>query len=185
MIRLITFLGNPGQRHAKTRHNAGWMIAESLSDARELEWKNKFNGTLSRLSIRNQTVYLLKPGKYMNRSGESVRACMEYFGFTPGEILIVHDDIELELGKTDIKKGGGLAGHNGLRSVAAMLGTKEFYRYRIGIGRPVHGNVNAHVLGSFTAEERMIMDRVLDEAEGFIIEYLGCGSQNGSFDHSS
>ena len=93
MIKLITFLGNPELKYAKTRHNAGWMIAKSLSGARGLEWKNKFNGVFSQLSIRNWTVYLLKPGKYMNRSGESVRSCMDYFGLVPDEYSLMPDYI--------------------------------------------------------------------------------------------
>ena len=160
MIKLITLLGNPGKQYEKTRHNIGWMIEPYLSFSSELRWKEKYKGLLSEY----QGCYLLKPLTFMNKSGQSVRKIVDFYKIDIEAILIVHDDIELSFGQIKTKRGGGLAGHNGLRSAAQELGTKEFRRLAIGIGRPVHGTVSSYVLGRFSAEEEPQLPGILKKA---------------------
>ena len=163
MIKLVTFLGNPGIEHEQTRHNIGWMMADNANFIRLLSWQNKFKGTYAASMFNRQKVFFLKPETFMNKSGESVQSLMRFFKIFPANLLVVHDEIELEYGQVDFKKGGGLAGHNGLRSIATMLKNQDFYRLRLGVSRPVHGDVSSYVLGKFSEEERIDLSGFLDK----------------------
>lgn len=135
MIKLIVGLGNPGQEYEKTRHNAGFLFLDYLYSG---SWLNeiRFNGQTAVLNIGNQQVRLLKPMTFMNRSGQAVGNMARYYKINPEEILVVHDELDFKAGVVKLKKGGGHAGHNGLRDIIAHLGSNEFYRLRIGIDRP-------------------------------------------------
>jgi PTH1 family peptidyl-tRNA hydrolase len=137
---LVAGLGNPGRGHERNRHNVGWMVADELARRHDGSWKSKFNGKLADVRIDGHKVALLKPETYMNESGRAVRAAMQFFKLEPGSVLVVHDDGDLPLGRLQARLGGGLAGHNGLRSIAAHLGTPEFLRLRVGVGRPERGD---------------------------------------------
>jgi PTH1 family peptidyl-tRNA hydrolase len=137
---LVAGLGNPGREHERNRHNVGWMVADELARRHDGSWKSKFNGKLADVRIDGHKVALLKPETYMNESGRAVRAAMQFFKLEPGSVLVVHDDGDLPLGRLQARLGGGLAGHNGLRSIAAHLGTPEFLRLRVGVGRPERGD---------------------------------------------
>ena len=168
MIRLIAFLGNTGAEYANTRHNVGWMVADELPLARYASWMKKFRGEYAGEQRDGEKRHLLKPLTLMNRSGDSVLAAMQFFKLKPEELLVVHDELELELGALTLKRGGGLRSHNGLRSIAGVLSSKEFYRLQVGIGRPKRGDVFAYVLSAFSKDERIVLPMVLEKAASMI-----------------
>jgi peptidyl-tRNA hydrolase, PTH1 family len=137
---LVAGLGNPGREYARTRHNVGHMVCDELSRRHAGSYRAKFSGELAELRIDVSRVTLLKPQTFMNESGRSVAAAARFFKVPPEQLLVVHDEVDLELGRLQARMGGGLAGHNGLRSVAQHLGTSEFMRLRIGVGRPERGD---------------------------------------------
>ncbi len=137
---LVAGLGNPGREYARTRHNLGHMVCDELARRHGGSFRSKFSGDLSELRPAGARAALLKPQTYMNESGRSVGAAVRFFKVPPEQLLVVHDEVDLDLGRLQARLGGGLAGHNGLRSVAQQLGTPEFMRLRIGIGRPERGD---------------------------------------------
>lgn len=169
-IKAIAFLGNPGAEYAETRHNAGRMLA-ALFNA---EYQNKFKGLFSNVNIvapsgESEWVYFLLPETYMNLSGESVGALLSFYKIAPRNLLVVHDEIELPPGRIALKWSGGLGGHNGLRSIKACLGTADFWRLRIGVGRPAEGaDIAAWVLSPFGKAERETLAAVLDKCKSIV-----------------
>ncbi|MBN2416763.1 aminoacyl-tRNA hydrolase [bacterium] len=163
-IRLIVFLGNKGPQYSRTRHNAGWLLAEEISVLRQAAWQSKFSGRFCRERFADRQIVFLKPETFMNNSGRSVQEAAGFFRLQPAEILVVHDDLELNFGQVSFKFSGGLAGHNGLRSISGVLGTRDFARFRIGIGRPDHGNITPYVLGAFSDSEQHQLPQLLSEA---------------------
>src|SRR5216117_341399 len=137
---LVVGLGNPGREYANHRHNVGRMVVDELARRHGGSWKGKFSGRLAEVRLDGHRVGLLKPETYMNESGRSVGAAARFYKLDPDAILVVHDEGDLDLGRLQARKGGGLAGHNGLRSIAAHLGTPEFLRLRVGVGRPERGD---------------------------------------------
>jgi len=172
MIKLIVALGNPGQKYAFTRHNIAWQMLERFSFFNSLSWQTKFKGNYATYSIGGENVFLLKPQTYMNLSGESVQLLAHFFKIKFDEILVVHDDIELDFGVIGFKTGGGLAGHNGLRSVASSLGTRDFKRMRLGISRPTLGTVEAYVLNNFSDDEKAVLPIYLSKAAQLLEQSL-------------
>jgi PTH1 family peptidyl-tRNA hydrolase len=153
---LVVGLGNPGREYAGHRHNVGWMVVEELARRHGASWKGKFNGQLAELRLDGNRVALLKPETFMNESGQSVGAAARFYKLEPDAVLVVHDEIDLDRGRLQARKGGGLAGHNGLRSVAAHLKTPEFLRLRVGVGRPGRGDPRKpadYVLSNFEPED--------------------------------
>lgn len=152
---LVAGLGNPGREHASTRHNVGFMACDELARRHGGSFRSKFSGDLAELRLDAARVALLKPQTYMNESGRSVGAAVRFFKVQPEGVLVVHDEVDLEPGRLQLRAGGGLAGHNGLRSVAQHLGTQEFLRLRVGVGRPERGDrrpVADFVLSPFPPE---------------------------------
>jgi PTH1 family peptidyl-tRNA hydrolase len=137
---LIAGLGNPGRRYAETRHNLGFMVADELVQRHGGSFRGRFTGELAEIRLDGRRIAILKPQTYMNDSGRSVGAAWRFFKAPPERLLVVHDEVDLELGRLQARLGGGLAGHNGLRSVGQHLKTQEFLRLRIGIGRPERGD---------------------------------------------
>ena len=137
---LVAGLGNPGREHARNRHNAGWMVVDELARRHSGSWRAKFSGQMAEVRIGAEKLALLKPETYMNDSGHSVGPAAAFFKLEPADVLVVHDEGDFELGRLELKVGGGLAGHNGLRSIAQALGTQDFLRLRIGVGRPERGD---------------------------------------------
>jgi peptidyl-tRNA hydrolase, PTH1 family len=149
---LVAGLGNPGREYERTRHNVGWMVVDELAQRHGASFRAKFSGRLAEPRVDGRRLALLKPETYMNESGRSVGAAVRFFKVEPQRLLIVHDDVDLEPGRLQARLGGGLAGHNGLRSIAQGVGTQEFLRLRIGVGRPGrcdHRNVADYVLAPF------------------------------------
>jgi PTH1 family peptidyl-tRNA hydrolase len=175
MIRLVVFLGNPGLEYRRTRHNIAWMLAEQLSFYPDLAWRRKFKGSYAQQQAGSRSCLFLKPGTYMNRSGEGVRLLLDFFRLAPAETLVVHDDLELFFAQAGFKRGGGLGGHNGLRSIDRSLGTSDFYRFRLGIGRPERGSVSSHVLSAFSPAEMAVLPRYLKLAARMLEERLEAG----------
>jgi PTH1 family peptidyl-tRNA hydrolase len=180
MVKLVCFLGNPGREYQDTRHNIGWRIAEEFSRRFDPEWKEKFSGSYavlkgSDLGCRihpGSSLILLKPGTYMNRSGESVPQACSFFKISPEMTVVVHDDLELPFGTVGFRLGGGTAGHNGLRSLVLRLGTEKFFRFRIGISRPAHGNVSSYVLSKFSSQEEKVLPGYLSQAAMYLWECI-------------
>jgi PTH1 family peptidyl-tRNA hydrolase len=153
---LVAGLGNPGRVYERTRHNVGWLVVDELARRHGGSFRSKFSGLLAELRIDGSRVALLKPETYMNESGRSLAAAARFFKVDAENVLVVHDDVDLEPGRLQARGGGGLAGHNGLRSIASALGTNEFLRLRIGVGRPGRGDrrsVSDYVLARFDPDE--------------------------------
>ena len=152
---LVVGLGNPGREYERTRHNAGWLVLDELARRLDASWRGKFSGRLAEARLDGAKLALLKPETFMNDSGRSVGAAARFFKVEPGALLVVHDDVDLEPGRLQARLGGGLAGHNGLRSIAQLLGGQDFLRLRIGVGRPGRGDprpVSDYVLSPFEDE---------------------------------
>jgi PTH1 family peptidyl-tRNA hydrolase len=137
---LVAGLGNPGRRHERDRHNVGWMVVDELARRRDVAFKGKFSGRLGETRIDDHRLALLKPETFMNDSGRSISAAARFYKVPVEHVLVVHDEVDLEVGRLQARAGGGLAGHNGLRSIAQMLGSAEFLRLRVGVGRPGRGD---------------------------------------------
>lgn len=167
---LIVGLGNPGREHVRDRHNVGFMVVDELARRHGAAFRSKFSGQLGEVRVGDQRLALLKPETYMNDSGRSVAPAARFFKVEPDALLVVHDEVDLEPGRLQARSGGGLAGHNGLRSLARQLGTQDFLRLRVGVGRPGRGDrreVADYVLAPFEAaddREALVM-RAADAAE--------------------
>jgi PTH1 family peptidyl-tRNA hydrolase len=174
---LVAGLGNPGPRHAHDRHNVGWMVVDELGRRYDASFKSKFNGRLADVRIDGRRVALLKPETYMNESGRSISAAMRFYKAPIDAVLVIHDDVDLEFGRLQARAGGGLAGHNGLRSISQALGDPGFLRLRIGVGRPARGDprdVADFVLAPFELHEdaEALITRAGDAVEAVLGEGL-------------
>jgi PTH1 family peptidyl-tRNA hydrolase len=179
---LVVGLGNPGREHERDRHNVGWMVVDELARRLDGRWRAKFSGQLAEVRLDGLRLALLKPETFMNDSGRSVAATARFFKAEPGSLLVVHDDVDLEAGRLQAKAGGGLAGHNGLRSLAQSLGTQDFLRLRIGVGRPGRGDprsVADYVLSGFELEEDVgaLVSRAADAVETLAREGVEAAQQ--------
>ena len=166
-IKLIVGLGNPGEKYAKTRHNAGYWWVDAIADAKRAVWKKetKFSGWTTRVEEGGSEFILVKPSTYMNESGRSVSAVMRFFKIEPGSMLVVHDELDIPPGAVKLKKGGGAGGHNGLTDIIESLGTREFWRLRIGIGHPGDKDLVAdYVLNKARRAEQDAIDPVFERS---------------------
>ena len=175
---LVAGLGNPGREYERTRHNLGWLVLDELARRHHGSWRSKFSGSLAEVRLDGLRLALLKPETYMNESGRSVGAAARFFKVEPERLLVVHDDVDLEPGRLQARAGGGLAGHNGLRSLAQDLGTQDFERLRIGVGRPGRGDprsVSDWVLSGFAPEDDLegLVSRASDAVETIASQGLG------------
>lgn len=162
---LLVGLGNPGARYASTRHNIGFGVADRLADG--LSFKERFSGQYAALDAAPDRLGILKPLTFMNESGRSVRAACDFFRIVPAQVIVAHDELDLEFGDVRLKQGGGEAGHNGLRSISSHLGTKDYIRLRIGIGRPsgeFKGRGADFVLQAFAQSEAASLGGMIDRA---------------------
>jgi PTH1 family peptidyl-tRNA hydrolase len=180
MDRLIIGLGNPGVKYHHTRHNIGWDVFEEIPPLRDLRWIEKFKGLYTVYNYDGDKIYFLKPQTFMNLSGESVQPLVNFFKITLDNILVIHDEIDLPFGCIAFKNGGGLAGHNGLKSIAATLGSQDFKRLRMGIGRPEHGDVSNWVLSGYTGEDKDFLKHYLKATAASVEQYLKLGFDKAS-----
>jgi len=167
MIRLFVGLGNPGPEYEATRHNAGfwWIDALAIKLGVRLTGERSYQGQVARAAGPHGPVWLLQPMTFMNRSGVSVAALARFFKIEPQQVLVVHDELDLQPGQAKLKRGGSAAGHNGLKDIQAMLGTQDFWRLRLGIGHPgVKAEVLDYVLKKPSALDRDVIQLVLDRS---------------------
>jgi len=167
---LVVGLGNPGREHAHDRHNAGWMVVDELVRRHTGSFRSKFSGQLAEVQVGELKLALLKPETYMNLSGNSLAAASRFFKLPIDRIAVVHDEVDLDVGRIQVRLGGGLAGHNGLRSAKQALGSADFLRIRVGVGRPGRGDrrpVADYVLSSFAPEDDVetLISRAADAVE--------------------
>jgi peptidyl-tRNA hydrolase, PTH1 family len=171
---LVVGLGNPGREYASHRHNVGFMAVDDLARrVRADAFRDRFSGACARADVAGEPAILLQPMTFMNDSGRSVQPAMAFFKVTPAELVVVHDELDIPFGDVRLKLGGGHAGHNGLRSIMASVGTGDFGRLRVGIGRPppdFRGEVASFVLSSFTAEERAALPDMLRKAGDSVLD---------------
>lgn len=160
---LFVGLGNPGARHAGNRHNIGFMVLEALAKRHNIgPWRRRFQGVAAEGPVDGERLQLLLPGTFMNESGRAVAEAVHFYKLAPQDVVVFHDEIELPPGKVRVKLGGGIAGHNGLRSITAHIGN-DYKRVRIGVGHPGDKDrVHGHVLGDFASSERPLVEALCD-----------------------
>jgi PTH1 family peptidyl-tRNA hydrolase len=167
-IKLIVGLGNPGREYEATRHNAGFWWVSELARQHHIDFKadSKFHGLFARAGVHGHELYLLKPQTFMNVSGRAVGALAQFYKIEPAQVLVVHDELDLPPGSAKLKLGGGHGGHNGLKDIIAHLGTKDFWRLRIGIGHPgERSEVSNFVLNAPRKEEQALIDEAMQHAQ--------------------
>jgi PTH1 family peptidyl-tRNA hydrolase len=174
---LVAGLGNPGREYERNRHNVGWMVADELARRHGGSWRGKFSGRVAEVRLGDLRLALLKPETYMNESGRSVSAALRFYKVPPAELLVVHDESDLDNGRLQARMGGGLAGHNGLRSIASALSTPEFLRLRVGVGRPERGDrrpLADYVLSNFEPHDDVeaVVARAADAVEAIAVDGL-------------
>ena len=174
---LVVGLGNPGREHTRDRHNVGWMVVDELARRHDGSFKSKFSGQLAQVRVDGLRLALLKPETYMNLSGSSLAAAARFFKLPTEQIAVIHDEVDLEHARIQVRLGGGLAGHNGLRSIRQALGSAEFLRIRAGVGRPGRGDrrpVADYVLSPFEPDDdaETLIARAADAVEVLAIDGL-------------
>jgi len=166
-LKVIVGLGNPGSKYTETRHNAGFWFIEEVARAYSATFRTdkKFHGEVAKVSIEGKEIWLLKPDTFMNLSGRAVQSLLSFYRITAEQLLVAHDEIDLDPGTAKLKTGGGHGGHNGLRDIINQLGTKDFHRLRIGVGHPGNKDqVVDFVLHNASHDERMLIDSDIDDA---------------------
>ena len=166
MVKLLVGLGNPGLQYKRTRHNAGFLFLEQLHrhlNATPWQLNKQFKAEIAEAYIQGGKVLLVKPQTFMNLSGEAVGKVLSFYRLEPQQMLVIHDEIDLAFGVTKLKKDGGHAGHNGLRDIIAKIGSADFYRLRLGVGRPQHGSVADYVLSAYSSEEEQVREKIFDQ----------------------
>ena len=178
-LYLVAGLGNPGTEYSRTRHNAGFMVVERVVKRLSAEWKDaaRFQSRLSRVEVDGRKLILCEPQTYMNASGEAIAPLAAYYKVLPERILVVVDDADLPFGQIRLRAEGSSGGHHGLESIEQHLGTRQFARLRVGIGRTERGlrEITGHVLGKFSADEKEVLEKVLERAAAQIECYLDEG----------
>jgi len=174
---LVVGLGNPGRKHARDRHNVGFMVVDELARRHGGSFRGKFSGHIAEIRSDGHRLGLVKPDTYMNESGRSVQPAVAFYKAPLDSLLVIHDEVDLESGRLQARLGGGLAGHNGLRSIAGRLGSPEFLRLRVGVGRPGRGaprDVADFVLAPFAPEEdeAALVTRAADAVESLALAGL-------------
>lgn len=187
---LLAGLGNPGPKYAATRHNFGFMLVDALAEKLEdrasaglapvSAAKGKGDMWQARPVASKPPWLLLKPMTFMNLSGDAVAPVLRFYKMQPDQLLVVHDELDLPMGRMKMKFGGGNAGHNGLKSIAERLGTNDFYRLRLGIGRPLVGETVDYVLSSFTQEELPTVSKILDAALKALATFARVGPERAT-----
>lgn len=182
MIKLLVGLGNPGLQYKRTRHNAGFLFLELLHNylnAAPWQMNKQFKAEIAEAYLQGNKVLLVRPQTFMNLSGDAVGKVLSFYRLEPQQMLVIHDEIDLAFGVTKLKKNGGHAGHNGLRDIIAKIGSADFYRLRLGVGRPQHGSVADYVLSAYSSEEEVVREKIFDQLNGKISEILA-GNLNTS-----
>ena len=175
MTRLIIGLGNPGDRYFETKHNVGFMLIDKIAKRENVTFTHDkiFQADIATTFIDGEKIFLVKPTTFMNESGKAVHALMTYYGLDEKDILVAYDDLDMAVGKIRFRQKGSAGGHNGIKSIVKYIGTQEFDRIKIGIGRPKgKRSVVNHVLSGFDAEDRIEIDLALDKLDSAVNFYL-------------
>ncbi|MBO5607673.1 MAG: aminoacyl-tRNA hydrolase [Treponema sp.] len=198
MVQLVAFLGNYGREYENTRHNTAWLFLKSLPFFSRFSWSSKYksefccvdydqmvvwmvessvierraDGSLPVPADAPAKLYFIQPQTYMNLSGEAIGEAVRFFKIPASDVLVVHDEIELPLGTVSLKWSGGLGGHNGLRSTKAVLGTADFWRLRLGVGKPSNGQIADYVLGNFTPDEKICLSQIFPQTAALFAKIL-------------
>jgi PTH1 family peptidyl-tRNA hydrolase len=174
VMKAVIGLGNPGPQYAVSRHNAGFLAIDRLAEDLGLVFKPRYQGLTAEAQIAGEKVFFLKPQTFMNLSGRSVRELAAFYKLAPEDILVLHDDLDLPLGKIRLRQRGGAGGHNGLRSLMAELGTENFWRLKIGVSRPPEQWDTAdYVLAPFSNTELTVLNEVLERVQKAVMLWLG------------
>ncbi|MBY0437666.1 MAG: aminoacyl-tRNA hydrolase [Burkholderiales bacterium] len=176
-MKLIVGLGNPGSQYERTRHNAGFWLVDRLARAAGTSLHNepRYHGLAARTTIAGETCWLLEPQTFMNLSGKAVAALANFYKIGPADVIVAHDELDLPPGTVKMKLGGGFAGHNGLRDITAQLGTRDFWRLRLGIGHPGDkAQVHSYVLNAPRAEEQDLIDESITRCLA-VIDWIARG----------
>ncbi|MFL6799406.1 MAG: aminoacyl-tRNA hydrolase [Xanthobacteraceae bacterium] len=181
-MQLLVGLGNPGSRYAGNRHNVGFMVLEAIAARQDTgPWRRRFQGRTAEASIAGEAVLLLMPGTFMNESGRAVGEAAHFYKLAMADIVVIHDEIDLSAGRVRVKTGGGVAGHNGLRSISAHVGN-DYRRVRIGVGHPgLKELVHPHVLSDFSKDERPWVEAlcaVIAENVALLVKHQDASFQN-------
>lgn len=175
MTRLIIGLGNPGDRYFETKHNVGFMLVDNIAKRENVSFTHDkiFQADIATTFMNGEKIFLIKPTTFMNESGKAVQALMTYYGLDATDILIIYDDLDMTVGKIRFRRNGSAGGHNGIKSIIKHLGTQEFDRIKIGIGRP-KGKMSVvhHVLSGFDTEDRIEIDLALEKLDKAVNYYL-------------
>jgi PTH1 family peptidyl-tRNA hydrolase len=176
-FKLIAGLGNPGETYSRTRHNIGFLVLDAIAEKAETDFsKTRFDASYTRMTLHGQSVFLVKPLSYMNRSGLPLQKLTAYFKIPLTDIIVVHDDMDLPFGVLKIVQDRGTGGHNGIKSIVEAFGSKNFIRVRVGVGHPdAKTRVTGHVLGSFTPEEQAELDKLIQDAADACRRIISCG----------
>jgi len=172
-------LGNPGPEYARNRHNVGFMVVDEVARRAGGHFsRSKFRGEVTSVNIEGNPVTILKPATYMNLSGDAVVMAASYLRISPAHIVVVHDDVDIPFGRIKVKSGGGHGGHNGLRSVSARLGSGDYHRVRVGVGRPTHGeDVADYVLSNFSSDESFQLHDIIEGAAAAAVSVITYGPE--------
>jgi peptidyl-tRNA hydrolase, PTH1 family len=178
-MKLIVGLGNPGKEYEKTRHNVGFLVLDKLASKYEASFDNKkFNGKYCKIEINDEKVILLKPQKYMNLSGEVIKEFVQYYKINIEDLIIIHDDLDINIGDIKIKPKGSSGGHNGLNNIELMLNTSEYKRVKIGISNTNKFDAKDYVLGKFSSEEFKIINEITDKVCDVIFDSFNLTFEN-------
>lgn len=173
-MKLIVGLGNPGKQYEQTRHNIGFIVIDKIAEKLNIELQQaKFKGLFGAGLVEGEKVLLLKPLTYMNLSGESIRAIMDFYQIDIEDLVVIYDDLDLPAGRIRLRQRGSAGGHNGIKSTISHLGTQEFNRIRVGINRPTNGMaITDYVLGRFSEEERGLIEEAAERSAAACIEWI-------------
>lgn len=175
-MKIIVGLGNPGKEYERTRHNTGFMVLDRLSEKLNIEIsQSKFKGLYGKGKYKGEDVLLLKPQTYMNLSGESLRAVMDFFKVDLEDVLVVYDDLDMPVGKLRLRQSGSAGGHNGIKNIILHTGSQNFNRIRVGIDRSKYIKVVDWVLSRFSKEEESAIEQGVENASEAVIDYLEHG----------
>jgi PTH1 family peptidyl-tRNA hydrolase len=172
-MKLIVGLGNPGKEYDGTRHNIGFMVIDSILKKYNLNCnKKKFDGIYCETTINNEKIIFLKPQRFINLSGEVIKKYIDYFKISIEDILVIHDDLDIPVGKFKLKMSGGSAGHNGLKNIEMNIGTEEYKRLKIGISNDKAIDTKVYVLGKLSSIDKKELDEIIDMSEEIVSDYI-------------
>lgn len=172
-MKAVIGLGNPGIKYAETRHNVGFMLLDRIAETESVKFSNGFKGKVAEVRWNGMKIVLLKPYTFMNLSGQAVAELVSYYKLPADDILVIHDDMDIDLGRLRFRSRGSAGGHNGIKSIIQELGTQEFWRLKIGIGRPLgEKDVVSHVLTGLDKESRELLAKTLDKAQQAVMLWL-------------